>query len=85
MQPNDLKDKIGKLIAPHLPMIREHLHAAAGRVGDKAQSMIQNDAAMTVALRQVHGRLPRVVRLVVREERFVTFMLNNRDRIFTKD
>jgi hypothetical protein len=85
MDIDKLKHKLEEAITPHIPMIKAQVHSAAQRSGEKAASYLQNDQAMTVVLGQVHGRLPRPLRWVIKEEKFVRFMLANRDKFLSKD
>lgn len=85
MSIDQIRHKLEQLVRPHLPMIQSMVQQAAQQSGQKVSAFLQNDDAMRLVLGRVHSRLPRVVRFVVREEKFVRFVLNNRDNFFARE
>ncbi|MDH5301002.1 MAG: hypothetical protein OEW58_06530 [Gammaproteobacteria bacterium] len=85
MSVEQVRQRIERLIEPHLPMVQLMLQQAAQQSGQSMAAFAQNDKVMAMVLRQVHGRLPLLVRLALREERFVTWVLNNRNSLFKDD
>ena len=85
MSVDQIRQRLKQLIEPHVPMIQAMVQQAAQQSGQKVGSFLQNDDAMRLVLGRVHGRLPIIVRFVLREEKFVQFVLRNRDNFFNRE
>ena len=77
---SDLTGKIlnalGPTIAEHWPKIEPY--------ADKALAAAQNDETIETLARNVYPWLPMVVRLAVKEDKFVAFTLENKGPVLAK-
>jgi len=72
------KEKCEVLLEEYLPTVQAWLRE---NLGCLTREVIQNDVLMIHALGLMYLLLPSVVRVIVREERFVAFCLSHRDRL----
>jgi len=77
---SDLTKKIisamGPVIAEHWPKIEPY--------ADKALAAAQDDATFEVLARKIYPWLPMVVRLAIKEEKFVTFTIEHKGPFLAK-
>ena len=64
-----------------LQTITDRVNSAADKAGQKVENFIKNDDALRPILITAHSRLPMIIRLVIKEHRFVEFILKNREKL----
>lgn len=64
-----------------LEYIANRVNKAADSTGQKLEEFIQNEDALRPILMTAHSRLPVFIRMVVGEERFVAFVLENKEKL----
>lgn len=75
-----VKQKVEQTLAPYLPTIEEKFHEVMASMGAKTKEVAGDDHKMRRVLKTVHGRLPFMVRMAVKEEPFVEFCMRNKSR-----
>src|SRR5437868_9233946 len=73
-----LDEKTNKAIEDNWPKIQQLFQE---KIGPAALAAIQDDAKMQTALKLVYMALPFPVHLAVKEEEFIKFSLEHRDRL----
>lgn len=72
---NELPDLVIKTLENNLPIIKKFV---IEKVGPAAKEMIKNDEKMKLIFKTVYNLLPFAVRMVVNENEFVSFCMNNK-------
>lgn len=73
---NKITDSIGPVIAEHWPAIEPY--------ADKALAAAEDDATFEVLARKMYPWLPMLVRMAVKEDKFVAFTLEHKGPILAK-
>jgi len=61
--------------------IIQKVNAAADKGGHKIEDFIQNDEALRPILIAAYSRMPFFLRIILREDRFVSFVMNNKEKL----
>ena len=75
-QHNKIMNALGPAIAEHWPKIEPY--------ADKALAAAQDDATIETLARKVYPWLPMVVRLAIKEDKFVSFTLEHKGPLLAK-
>jgi len=75
-QNNKIMDAIGPVIAEHWPKIEPY--------ADKALAAAQDDSTIETLARKVYPWLPMLVRLAIKEDKFVAFTLEHKGPLLAK-
>lgn len=75
-QNNKIMNALGPVIAEHWPKIEPY--------ADKALAAAQDDATFETLARKVYPWLPMVVRLAIKEDKFVAFTLEHKGPLLAK-
>jgi hypothetical protein len=75
-QNNKIMNALGPVIAEHWPKIEPY--------ADKALAAAQDDATFETLARKVYPWLPMVVRLAIKEDKFVAFTLQHKGPLLAK-
>jgi hypothetical protein len=73
--------KSDQLIADNLDRVRKLFKT---KLGQSVKTIVIDDGKMTEISQFVYGELPLPVRLVVKEDDFVRFCLDNRDKVLSE-
>lgn len=61
--------------------ITQKVNALADGTGQKVEELIQNDDTLRPILVVAHSRLPLFIRIVLKQDRFVNFVMQNRAKL----
>jgi len=75
-QSNKIMNALGPVIAEHWPKIEPY--------ADKALAAAQNDETIEMLARKVYPWLPMVLRLAIKEDKFVSFTLEHKGPLLAK-
>ena len=75
-QSNKIMNALGPVIAEHWPKIEPY--------ADKALAAAQNDETIEMLARKIYPWLPMVLRLAIKEDKFVSFTLEHKGPLLAK-
>ena len=61
--------------------IARKINQKADRAGQKLEDYIRQEDAIRPVLMAAYGRLPMLIRMVLKEEAFINFVLKNREKL----
>ncbi len=67
-----------------LQNLTQKVNVAADQAGQKVEGFVQNDATLRPILITAHAQLPFFVRILLKEEKFVEFVLRNREKLLVQ-
>lgn len=79
--PDNSTSAAKKLLEEYLPKIRAIVQS---KIGSLAQEVVQNDESMSLIFSKLYEALPLAVRLVIKQDKFVAFCMENRDKLIGK-
>ncbi len=70
-----------KIEAEIITLVSQNQHLITDFVGQKASGLVNDDAAMTNFASKLYAMLPLMLRSVVSQDTFTSFVLDNRQRL----
>lgn len=70
-----------KIEAEIITLVSQNQHLITEFVGQKASGLVNDDAAMTNFAGKLYGMLPLMLKSIVSQDTFTSFVLDNRQRL----